>query len=157
MKRDDGEMNALKIFTNISLIAVVGIGMRQLSSKSNSLAGQDNVLPLCCEDGDCRPGYANIPVKKCTDQVGIKEIDDNGDCGIEDPNEQCGECITRQNAMTLCKPPGHSNDYCCEIDPEPLGWYCPEQYRRYACDWLSVSISGPSWLPPGQSGTFTAD
>jgi hypothetical protein len=148
-------MNALKIFAKIALSAVVIMGMLQLTSKSNLLADQDK--DICCEDGDCRPYGIYSRIIQCTETVGIKDIDYNYDdnCGTED-FYQCRVCIDRQNAMTLCKPPEYSNDYCCLVDPDEWGGNCPQQYRYYACDWLTASVSGPSSLLPSQSGTFTA-
>jgi hypothetical protein len=46
-------MITLKIFTNISFAAVIGIGIYQLGSQRYLIADEDEYK--CCEDGDCRP------------------------------------------------------------------------------------------------------
>jgi hypothetical protein len=144
-------MNYLRLFTWIPVAAALALGAHQATTQ-RELSRQERSA-FCCEDGDCRPTYGGVPIKRCSEPAHIQALNN---CGGPPDNKTCGECIDRQNTMQLCHL-DQSNDYCCEIDPEPLGWYCPEQYRRYACDWLSVSISGPSSLAPNQSGTFTAN
>jgi hypothetical protein len=140
-------------------VAVVAISMLQIAQDFDLLAAERSAV--CCEDSDCKPYQENqggilvLKIHRCSDGAHVRDIQN---CGSQE-TKTCGVCVDRQNDLELCWL-AQSNEYCCEIDPTVgFGYddYCPEQYRRYACDWLSVSISGPSSLLAGQSGTFTAN
>jgi len=138
---------------------VVMLGMYQLASNNDLLADVDS--PVCCEDGDCKTYYKQeddgefyFRVHRCSDAAHIR---DTNNCSNQ-PTKTCGECVNRQNSLDLCWLNGH-NEYCCEVNPWRGTYsddYCPEQYRRYACDWPTASVLGPSELLPNHSGTFTA-
>lgn len=90
--------------------------------------------------------------KRCSDDVHIRT---KNNCDLQ-PTYTCSDCIFREREGSLCWLK-KSNEYCCLVNPADYGWTCPEEYRYYVCPPLSVSISGPSQLPSGQAGTFTAN
>jgi hypothetical protein len=152
-------MKALRILGSAFFVGVVVMGSFEIARDFELLATERGAV--CCEDSDCKPyheyqgGTMVLKIPRCSDEAHVRDFDN---CGSQE-TQTCGVCVDRQNDLELCWL-AQSNEYCCEIDPTVgFGYddYCPEQYRRYACDWLSVSISAPSSLAPNQSGTFTAN
>jgi len=130
-------------FVFVTMVMI--LGLNQLLERSE-LLGKPN-QPPCCNNGHC----TGLP---CTIDSFYYPKKEDGDCDytVEIPLN-CILCINLQREDGICNQ-RNRDAYCCLIDTEPI---CPQQHRYYVCPPLSVSISGPTQLPSGQSGTFTAN
>jgi len=127
-------MTTLKKLGLVFLLFLVVTGFFQIIQNSY-LLGSD-VKALCCNNGFCDGAVCSY--------ASTVQSENYLGCS-EDVNINCKTCIDLQRADKAC---GHQDrdEYCLDASNN----------KYYVCDPLSVSISGPEELDPGESGTFTA-
>ena len=126
--------STIKVLFGVLVVVIVLLGLSQFFVEMD-LLGQDT-LALCCNNGLCDTGAL------CSSASTIQSEELLG-CQ-QDANTTCQECIELQRQNKVC---GHRNrDAYCMLNGA----------RYYVCSLLSVSISGPDQLDPGESGTFSA-
>ncbi len=126
--------STIKVLFGVLVVVIVLLGLSQFFVEMD-LLGQDT-LALCCNNGLCDTGAL------CSSASTIQSEELLG-CQ-QDANTTCQECIELHRQNKVC---GHRNrDAYCMLNGA----------RYYVCSLLSVSISGPDQLDPGESGTFSA-
>jgi hypothetical protein len=126
-------MRIFKHFALIILFIVIVNGFIQLKTNSFLLS---QTRPPCCNNSQCN----NLP---CDTQSSVKSEDYRG-CTQDYSPITCKICMDLQRI-----------DHAC--DHRILEEYCNENGERYyVCAPLSVSLSGPTHLNYGQTGTYTA-